>query len=124
MANNELDAEGALKRFLANLSEIPKAEIKEKEDSIIQDMNKEEKRMEELDIKNKEVNIDLKERYGNTILNILIGWLVFVGLILLSQLGPVSYKLSDEVLITLITTSTANIIALPVIILKYLFPKK
>lgn len=124
MANNELDAEGALKRFLANLSETPKAEIKEKEDSIIQNMNKEEKRMEELDIKDKEVDIDLKERYGNTILNILIGWLVFVGLILLSQLGPVSYKLSNEVLITLITTSTANIIALPVIILKYLFPKK
>lgn len=124
MANNELDAEGALKRFLANLSETPKVEIREKEDSIIQNMNNEEKRMEELDIKDKEVDIDLKERYGNTILNILIGWLVFVGLILLSQLGPVSYKLSDEVLITLITTSTANIIALPVIILKYLFPKK
>lgn len=124
MANNELDAEGALKRFLANLSETPKAEIKEKEDSIIQDMNKEEKRMGELNIKDKEVDIDLKERYGNTILNILIGWLIFVGIIIFSQLGPVSIKLSDEVLITLITTSTANIIALPIIILKYLFPKK
>ena len=80
--------------------------------------------MGELNIKDKEVDIDLKERYGNTILNILIGWLVFVGLIIFSQLGSVSNKLSDEVLITLITTSTANIIALPIIILKYLFPKK
>ena len=124
MANNELDAEGALKRFLANLSETPSEGVKVNDDSVIQNMNREEKRMEELDIKDKEVDIDLKGRYGNTILNILIGWLVFVGLILLSQLGPVSCKLSDEVLITLITTSTANIIALPVIILRYLCPKK
>lgn len=123
MVNNEIDAEGALRRFLSNLEEKPSG-VSPKEESILENLNNDDKRMDDLAVKDKEVDIDLKERYGNTILNILIGWLFFVGVIIFSQLGPVSHKLSDEVLITLITTSTANIIALPVIILKYLFPKK
>lgn len=123
MVNNEIDAEGALRRFLSNLEEKPSG-VSPKEESILENLNNDDKRMDDLAVKDKEVDIDLKERYGNTILNILIGWLFFVGVIIFSQLGPVSHKLSDEILITLITTSTANIIALPVIILKYLFPKK
>ena len=123
MGNNEIDAEGALRRFLSNLEEKPSG-VSPKEESILENLNNDDKRMDNLAVKDKEVDIDLKERYGNTILNILIGWLFFVGVIIFSQLGTVSHKLSDEILITLITTSTANIIALPVIILKYLFPKK
>ncbi len=123
MESNRIDAEGALRRFLSNLEEKPSG-VNPKEESILEHLNNDDKRMGDLAVKDKEVDIDLKERYGNTILNVLIGWLVFVGLIIFSQLGSVSNKLSDEVLITLITTSTANIIALPIIILKYLFPKK
>lgn len=43
------------------------------------------------------------------------------------QLNPCDkcvYKISDPVFITLLTTATTNILALPTIILRYLFPRK
>lgn len=70
----------------------------------------------------KATDIDLKRMYGNNILNILIYWMVFVGFILFIHLGPLNNPFSNEVIIVLLTTTTANIIALPIIILKYLFP--
>lgn len=85
-------------------------------------LSDDDKRWKELKNIDKETDIELKKTYGTCILGILIGWLAFVGLIILGQVGPIYHKLSDGVLITLITTSTANIIALPMIILKYLFP--
>lgn len=70
----------------------------------------------------KATDIDLKRMYGNSILNILTYWMVFVGFILFIHLGPLNNPFSNEVIIVLLTTTTANIIALPIIILKYLFP--
>ena len=87
------------------------------------DLSEDAKHMRELINRDKETDIELKKTYGTSILGILIAWLSFVGLIILGQVGPVYHKLSDEILITLITTSTANIILLPTIILKYLFPQ-
>ena len=81
MVNNEIDAEGALRRFLSNLEEKPSG-VSPKEESILENLNNDDKRMDDLAVKDKEVDIDLKERYGNTILNILIGWLFFVGVII------------------------------------------
>lgn len=71
---------------------------------------------------NKITDIELKEKYGKTILNILVGWVIFVGFLLIMHCGPIYIPLSETILITLLTTTTANVIALPTIILNYLFP--
>ena len=81
-----------------------------------------DERMKVLKLVEKVTDIDLKRMYGNNILNILIYWMVFVGFILFIHLGPLNNPFSNEVIIVLLTTTTANIIALPIIILKYLFP--
>lgn len=86
-------------------------------------LSEDEKRAKELANIEKETDIDLKKAYGKTILGILIAWLSFVGLLLMGKYGPSGYKLSDGVLITLITTTTLDILILPKIVLQYLFPQ-
>ena len=66
-------------------------------------------------------DIKLKKMYGVWILVILCVWIGFVITFSFCQLC-VEKPISDAVFITLITTSTANIIGLPLIILNYLFP--
>ena len=68
-------------------------------------------------------DIKLKETYGKWVIIILGFWVLFVCVFMFFQLF-VQSPVSDAVLITLLTTTTANIIALPIIILKYLFPPK
>jgi hypothetical protein len=99
----------------ANRSSLPK---------VVNSFDEDEKRAKELANKEKETDIALKEKYGNTILGILIAWLSFVGLLLLAKYGPNGSKLSDGILITLITTTTLDILILPKIVLQHLFPQK
>lgn len=60
--------------------------------------------------------------------NISVGCMgVFVIYFSLKQLNPCDLcvrKVSDTVFVALLTSATANILALPAIILNYLFPKK
>lgn len=86
-------------------------------------LDEDAKRAKELANIEKETDIELKKTYGKTILGILIGWLSFVGLLIMGKYGPNGYKLSDGVLITLITTTTLDILVLPKIVLQYLFPQ-
>lgn len=69
---------------------------------------------------------DRKERkvYALLIFNLLCFWLMFDGFIFLFKgLGKLSY--SDNVLITLLTTTTVNVIGIFYIVDRYLFqPKK
>lgn len=77
--------------------------------------------------KDKNTDICLKWVYGCGILGILIVWELFVIFFSWKQLNPCDkcvHKVSDTVFVALLTTATANILALPAIILKYLFPKK
>ncbi|MDE6069870.1 MAG: hypothetical protein K2F92_03185 [Alistipes sp.] len=86
-----------------------------------------EKTAKDLSFKDKRADINLKWLYGIVILLILIGWEVFVIIFSFKQLNPNSLKIrpmSDAVLIALWTSATANIVALPAIILNYLFPKR
>lgn len=71
----------------------------------------------------KKTDITLKKTYGFVILGILFLWEVFVISASCVQLNPNVYHFSDGVLIALWTSATANILALPTIILKYLFAK-
>lgn len=68
-------------------------------------------------------DLKLKRTYGYLIVGILCCWIVFVGTFTFFQLY-VDRPVSETVLVTLLTTTTANIIALPIIILKYLFQSK
>ena len=81
----------------------------------------------QLENKNKNTDIYLKIAYGIGIIIILIIWESFVIFFSVKQLNPCDkcvYKISDPVFITLLTTATTNILALPTIILRYLFPRK
>ena len=68
-------------------------------------------------------DIELKKQYGGWIIAVLVIWVLFVGTFCFFQLW-VEKPMSDGVLITLLTTTTINILALPTIILRSLFPHK
>ncbi len=84
--------------------------------------------------KNENSRLRLKnQRYGwNTVLRIVFSivytWLLIVWLNkvihILTHNYLCGYKLSDNVLIALLVTSTANVIGMVVIVLKNLFPEK
>lgn len=70
-------------------------------------------------------DIQERKKYANLIYRLVVGWLVVVGLILgWSGCERVAYKLSDQVLITLISGTTINVLGLFAIVANYLFPKK
>lgn len=81
----------------------------------------------ELENKDRSADIHLKKLYGWGILIVLAGWIGFVIYFSIQQLNPCGCEvrpLSDAVIIALWTSATANILALPAIILKYLFPNR
>ncbi len=81
----------------------------------------------ELENKDRSADIHLKKLYGWGILIVLAVWIGFVIYFSWQQLNPCVCEvrpMSDAVIIALWTSATANILALPAIILKYLFPKR
>lgn len=81
----------------------------------------------ELENKDRSADIHLKKLYGWGILLVLAGWIGFVIYFSIQQLNPCGCEvrsMSDAVIIALWTSATANILALPAIILKYLFPNR
>ncbi|MBR2618848.1 MAG: hypothetical protein IKC81_06050 [Paludibacteraceae bacterium] len=83
-----------------------------------------QKIIELVQIKDKLADIDLKKIYGICLLVILALWIIMVAFICITYIFQDSPHVSDTVLITLFTTTTANIVALPTLVLKYLFPIK
>lgn len=73
--------------------------------------------------------VKMRRRYGRWILSITYCWILAVLAVVFLQgfqglqyyLGPKFY-LSDSILITLLGTTTANVIGLFIIVAKYLFP--
>lgn len=63
-----------------------------------------------------------RKTYANRLFIMTVGWLVFIGLVI-SAHGSVgvAFELSDSVLIALITTSTATVIGIFLVVAKYLF---
>lgn len=81
----------------------------------------------ELERLEKKTDIKLKRIYGIVILCILGLWEIFVIVFSCVQLNPnccAIRHMTDTVIIALWTSATANIVALPTIILRYLFPKR
>ena len=77
-----------------------------------------------LDNKDKDQDIKLKKIYGISILCGLGIWVLFVITYMFMHFYCPLNRLSDNVIITLLTTTTANILVLPTIVIRYLFPKK
>lgn len=66
-------------------------------------------------------NIKERKKYAKLIFIMLVGWLVAI-LVLLFMNGIRMIEFSDTVLITLITTTTANITVFFLGVVQYLFP--
>lgn len=66
--------------------------------------------------------IELKEKFSKQIFYLTIGWLIVVlAIVVFKGYELFGFDLSDNVIMTLIGSTTANILGLLVIILKYVF---
>lgn len=111
----ESDQQNALQTNAPDVAALAAQTLKSNEE-IAKDLKK----------RDKLADIKLKWIYGISTLLILIGWEVFVICFSWKQLNPCECQVriaSDGVMIALWTSATANIVALPAIILNYLFPK-
>lgn len=73
-------------------------------------------------LENEKQNIELKRKFASRVFWLMVAFLVFVGLILLITLyQSKETRLSDPVIITLLTTTTTTILGLFAIVAKYLF---
>lgn len=86
-------------------------------------LDKDSQIAKDLKVKDILTDINLKKVYGYCILGILSFWLLIVAFICITYIFQEKPNMSDAVLITLLTTTTANILILPTIVVKYLFPK-
>lgn len=107
----------------SNVSDSP-SKVQESFQLLDKDYEISQKIIELVQIKDKLADIDLKKIYGICLLVILALWIIMVAFICITYIFQDSPHVSDTVLITLFTTTTANIVALPTLVLKYLFPIK
>lgn len=68
-------------------------------------------------------DITARKVYAGLIYLLVIMWLGFILWIVVAT-GSGWYKLSDTVLVALITTTTLNVLGLFLVVTQYLFPKK
>lgn len=64
----------------------------------------------------------LRQDFAPIILTITVMWMIFI-LILIIGVGNKDLELSDTVLVTLITTTTANVFGFMYVVVNYYFPK-
>ena len=87
-----------------------------------------EQQAQKENIEDQKLRRKLREKYSPRLFWLLIGWLVVVTTVIFFDAFSIAinchiFEMSDAVLITLITTTTANIVALFYIVAKHLFPK-
>lgn len=83
-----------------------------------------ERKMKTLEVKNKAQDIEMRKKYAEQIFTFVSLYMFAVFFILFLAGSPSAFKMSDTVLITLLGTTTANVIGVLVIVAKYLFPNK
>ena len=65
-----------------------------------------------------------RERYAKKIFELLVSWLVLVGIALfVNGSKPNGFDISDQVMLMLLGTSTTGVIGIFLIVANYLFPK-
>lgn len=83
-----------------------------------------DKKMKALEIENKAQDISMRRKYAEQIFTFVSLYMFGVFFILFLSGSPSSFRMSDSVLMTLLGTTTANVIGILVIVAKYLFPNK
>lgn len=68
-------------------------------------------------------DIELRRQHANKVFSFLIGWAIFVACILVMAATP-WLRFSNAVLITLLGTTTLQIIGIYLIVANYIFPKQ
>lgn len=109
--------------FIKCAIDHPNAQADEEQKESAEILSKDAKIEKTIEVYDRYSDIKLKKIYGIWILVILCAWIVFVITFCFFQMY-VERPISDSVFITLITTSTANIIGLPLLILRCLFPTR
>lgn len=108
------------------LQELAEAEeVSPKQEDLISE-NVEKLHALQLENKNTETNINLRLGLVPWMKKIVIAWLIFTGVIVIVDLvftAIFGKALSDAVVCALLTTTTANVLGLAVIVLKGLFPQ-
>jgi len=113
----------SLEEKLKLLATTERASIKQPtHESNLESKNLEEGGNEEV-IRNLSQNRKLRKIYAMRLFVLLCIWLGLILAIIILQ-GFQIIKLADSVLITLITTTTANVAAYFLVVTKYLFPNK
>lgn len=105
------------------LNGIKNEDAQKKPDDITKDEKKqlEKSSKEELENNNLAQDIKLKNFLAHAVTWMVAGWLVAVFVILIIQ-ACCHHGFSDSVLITLLSTTTLNILSMLYIIARYLFP--
>lgn len=107
--------QGELIKELENVSNDSPSDVLDK-----RGLNVEEQRVR---IKGISQNIEERKKYACYLFWLMVVYLVLTfGLLYIDGFRLLDFYLSDSVLIALITTTTANVIALFVLVVKYLFP--
>lgn len=83
-----------------------------------------DKKIKALEAKSKAQDIAMRKDYADKIYSLMCLHLFAVFFIIILAGNPSSFKISDSVLITLLGTTTANVIGLFAIVMNYLFQKK
>lgn len=111
-----------LDEFIQDITRHPNANEGEEQKESAEILSKDARIDKWVNVYDKLGDIKLKRLYGIWILILLSVWILYIVVFSFFQLYVMS-PISDAVFITLITTTTANIIGLSIIILKYLFSK-
>lgn len=103
---------------------VPSKEPDEKSKQEVNELDAESKR---LDLEGKRQDIEARKEYANKIFILISLWLAcMIGVVLFAGFGNKCewFKMSDAVLIALITTTTGSVVGLFVVVANYLFKDK
>lgn len=81
---------------------------------------------QDVEIKNEgdKQDIDMRREYADKTYLFVCIYMCFVFFLIFLACSPSTFKMSDNVLMVLLGTTTANVIGLFAIVMNYLFPKK
>lgn len=77
-----------------------------------------------LDAKGKAQDIEIRKEYADKTYLFVCIYMCFVFFLIFLACSPSTFQMSDTVLVTLLGTTTINVIGLFAIVMNYLFPKK
>jgi hypothetical protein len=83
-----------------------------------------ENELKKLELKSKAQDIAMRREYADKTYLFVCIYMCFVFFLIFLACSPSTFQMSDSALITLLGTTTINVIGLFAIVMNYLFPKK